>query len=120
VIVDLLPGRNPTAAERMVDQPELQKGRVLDQFLHALRIVDARQLNDDPVAVQSLALDYRLGHTELIDPIPDRLHRLHDGQVANLLEVGVLHLENNGLAEATPNPTWKVKLHYFLQPLVSV
>src|SRR5690606_1308305 len=56
-----------------LDQPPLQEGRPLDDFLRPALLADPWQLHDDPIAAD--LLDQRLGDTELVDPGADDLQR---------------------------------------------
>ncbi len=51
------------------DGHELQKRRPADEVLRALLVLESRQLDDDTIV--ALALDRRLGNTELVDPVAD-------------------------------------------------
>ena len=62
---------------------ELQERGRRDQVLDPRRVVYAGQLDEDAVALQTLTLDDRFGHAELIDAVPDRLQRRPDGHVAH-------------------------------------
>ncbi len=73
------------------DQAELKLRRRLDDVLHARRIVDPGQLDDD--AVVALRRDVRLGHAEGVDAIVDRLHRMRDRVALDGRQRGGLHLE---------------------------
>src|SRR5436189_200865 len=70
--------RDPSARGRVV-QLELKGGRLADGRLRALGILQAGQLDEDPIG--PLSRDRRLGHAELVDAVADRLHALPHGQV---------------------------------------
>ena len=53
-----------------VDQPGFERGGAAEDVLGAGRVLHARQLHHDPV--EALALDHRLGHAELVDPVVQR------------------------------------------------
>ena len=65
----------------VIDHAQLQRGGTADDVLGLGGVLNARQLHDH--AVQSLLLNHRLGHAQLIDPVVQR------GDV--LLQRGVLH-----------------------------
>ena len=64
----------------VIDKLEFQKRRLADNFLGALRILNAGKL-DENVAL-ALPLDNRLTDTELIDSVANRLERLVDSVIA--------------------------------------
>ena len=63
-------------------QLPLEHGRRLDDVHDPLEVVDAGQLDDEPLV--ALALDDRLGHAELVDAVADRFEGLVDGLVAEI------------------------------------
>ncbi len=63
----------------IVDELELEQRGLADERLRALRVLDPRELDEDPVL--ALARDRGLGHAELVDPVPDRLDALPNGEV---------------------------------------
>ena len=77
----------------VVDELEFQKGRPADQVFGAGRILDPGKLDDDPV--RPLRDDLRFGDAELIDPVPDRLQALLDGQLLDLGGAFVIDLQGN-------------------------
>ena len=66
-------------------------GRVLDEVLDALGVVDSRKLHEDPIG--ALARDQRLGDAELVHAVSDRLEGLRDGVVFHLPARRVLQRE---------------------------
>ena len=54
----------------LVDQPELEGCRGAKHALRLGRVLNARQLNDNPI--EALALDHRLGDAELVDAVAQR------------------------------------------------
>src|SRR6266540_4070116 len=75
----------------LLDQLQLQERRALDQVLDPLGVVDAGQLNQDPV--RSLAGDQGLGDAELVHPVADRLDRLRHRVVLRLAAARILQGE---------------------------
>ena len=57
-----------------LDELELEERRLADQLLRALPVEEAGELDQD--AVVALLLKRGLGDAELVDSIPDDLHRL--------------------------------------------
>ncbi len=64
----------PVGGRPRVDELQLQESRALDQVLDPLGVVDARELDENPV--RALPRDERLGDAELVDPVANRLDRL--------------------------------------------
>ena len=73
-------------------QLELQNRRLADEILRALRVLDARQLNQD--AVGAATLDDRLTDTELIDAVPNRLDGLIDRELADTTFLALIEPEH--------------------------
>jgi hypothetical protein len=103
-----LVGARRGAAARILDQAELEESGVLDQPLDALRILDARQLNHDAVAAQTLAHDRGLGDAELVDAVANRLQSLVDRLFLDLAEIARRHIEQQALAVAPQFPARQV------------
>ena len=57
-------------------QPDIKHRGGLHDLAHARRIINARQLNQNLIIAESVLLDHRLTHTELVHTIPDRINRL--------------------------------------------
>ena len=69
-------GRLRVAAGIAFDEAELELGGRLDDVLHARRVVDAGQLDDDAIA--AFGRDVRLRDAEGVDAVVDRLDRVGD------------------------------------------
>ena len=67
-----------------LDELPLEDGRDLDEVLDPLGVVDAGELDDDPL--RALPLDERLGDAELVDAVADGLPDLVDGLVLEELD----------------------------------
>ncbi len=60
----------------LVGDLELEERRAFDELRRALRVIDPRKLDDDPVGAD--LLDDRLGHAELVDAVAHDLERALD------------------------------------------
>ena len=58
--------------------PDFQHGRRLHDLFHARRIVHARQLHQNLVLAQSVLLDDRLAHAQLVNAVANGLDRLRN------------------------------------------
>ena len=108
----LRPGRHPTLKgvldQRLfIDQLEGQSCRAPDQLLDPLRIIDARQLNQD--AVLALTLDVRLFGAGFVDPSADDLDRLGEDAIAqngqlSFLNGNAMRLDAESKSMSTGSP----------------
>ena len=85
---------------RVVDEMELERGCGARDVLRRARVLDAGQLNQDPV--EALALHDGLGDAELVDAIAHRQHVLLDREI--------LTLANRDLSETHVEPGAPVDL----------
>src|SRR5206468_9503319 len=85
-----------------LDELELEERRLADQLLRALPVEEAGELDQD--AVVALLLKRGLGDAELVDSIPDDLHRLVDRVLGfRRAQLGLIDLEQE------VHPTLKVE-----------
>src|SRR3546814_20741999 len=69
---------------------DLQRGGRADDALGLRGVLHARQFDDYPV--RALALDDRLGHADLVDPVAQRTDVLLDRTADDLVDLGIGHL----------------------------
>ena len=86
------------------DLLDLQHRRGLHDFLHARRIVHARQLHQNLVLPEPVLLDDRLAHAQRVDAVADGLDRLRDGAI---LQVRQALRPSSKRSRNFPRPRWR-------------
>src|SRR5206468_11232822 len=77
----------------LFDDLQLEQARRADDLLGAVHVGDAGQLHQDLIAVAALLRNARLRDTEIVHPALNRLARLDDGFLAQLLLLDLFHRE---------------------------
>jgi len=79
----------------LIKHLELQQRRFLDERLRPLRILDSGKLHHN--LFEPLPLNQRLGHSELVDSIANRLQGLVDRGILDPFNLAVSELPHHGV-----------------------